>query len=48
MEKIITLALTESLHKRIAYIHGDEITPLADFAKVHKKSIHALLNADHR
>jgi len=48
MEKIITLALTESLHKRIAYLHGDEITPLADFAKVHKKSIHALLNAARR
>jgi Fic family protein len=48
MEKIITLALTESLHKRIAYLHGDEINPLADFAKVHKKSIHALLNAARR
>jgi len=48
MEKIITLALTESLHKRIAYLYGDEITPLADFAKVHKKSIHALLNAARR
>jgi len=48
MGKIITLALTESLHKRIAYLHGDEITPLADFAKVHKKSIHALLNAARR
>jgi Fic family protein len=48
MEKIITLALTESLHKRIAYLHGDEITPLADFAKVHQKSIHALLNAARR
>ena len=48
MEKIITLALTESLHKRIAYLHGDEITPLADFAKAHKKSIHALLNAARR
>ena len=33
MEKIITLALMESLHKRIAYLRGDKITPLADFAK---------------
>jgi len=48
MEKIITLALTEALHKRIAYLHGNEITPLADFAKVHQKSIHALLNAARR
>ena len=48
MEKIITFALTESLHKRIAYLRGEEIRPLADFAKVHKKSINALLNAAHR
>lgn len=48
MEKIVTLALTESLHKRIAYLHGDEITRLAAFAKAHKKSIHALLNAARR
>ena len=48
MEKIITLALTEALHKKIAYLHGDEIIPLADFAKVHQKSIHALLNAARR
>jgi len=48
MEKLITLALMESLHKRIAYLHGDRIIPLADFARVHKKSIHALLNAARR
>ena len=33
MEKIITLALTESLHKRIAYLHGDEIIPACRFRK---------------
>jgi Fic family protein len=48
MEKIIALALTESLHKRIAYLQGDKITTLADYAKVHKKSINALLNAARR
>lgn len=48
MEKIVTLALTESLHKRIAYLRAEEITPLADFAKAHKKSIHTLLNAARR
>jgi Fic family protein len=48
MEKIITLALIESLHKRIAYLQGDKITPLADFAKSHKKSINALINAARR
>jgi Fic family protein len=48
MEKIITLALTESLHKRIAYLRSEEILQLADFAKVHKKSINTLLNAARR
>lgn len=48
MEKIITRALTESLHKRIAYLQGDTIIPLADFAKTNNKSIHALLNAARR
>ena len=48
MEKIITLALTESLHKRIAYLQGDAIIPVADFAKTNNKSIHALLNAARR
>jgi Fic family protein len=48
MGKIITLALTESLHKRIAYLQGDTITTLADYAKAHKKSTNALLNAARR
>ncbi len=48
MEKIISLALTESMHKRIAYLRGDKITSLADFARVHKQSINALLNAARR
>ena len=48
MEKIITLALTESPHKRIAYLHGDQIIPLADFARTHESSIHTLLNAARR
>lgn len=48
MEKIITLALMESLHKRIAYLQGDKITTLADYARAHKKSLHALLNAARR
>lgn len=48
MEKIVTLALTEALHKRIAYLRGEEITSLANFAKAHKKSINTLLNAARR
>jgi len=48
MEKIITLALTESLHKRIAYLQGDKIIILADYAKENKKSVNTLLNAARR
>jgi Fic family protein len=48
MEKMIALSLMESLHKRIAYLRGDKITALADFAKAHKKSIHSLINAARR
>lgn len=48
MEKLITLALMESLHKRISYLHGNEIITLADFAKSNKKSINTLLNAARR
>jgi Fic family protein len=48
MEKIVTLALQESLHKRIIYLRGEKITTLADFAKTQKKSINTLLNAARR
>ena len=48
MERIITLALMESLHKRIAYLQGDKIITLADYAKASKKSVNALLNAARR
>ena len=48
MEKIITLALTESLHKRVAYLRGEKITTLADCAKKGRKSINTLLNAARR
>jgi Fic family protein len=48
MEAIISLSLMESLHKRIAYLRGDKIITLADFARVHKKSINTLINAARR
>ena len=48
MEKIITLSLMESLHKRIAYLQGHKINKLADYAKANKKSVNALLNAARR
>jgi Fic family protein len=48
MEKVVTLALMESLHKRITYLRSEMITSLADFAKTRKKSINTLLNAARR
>ncbi|OGV59390.1 MAG: hypothetical protein A2X45_22200 [Lentisphaerae bacterium GWF2_50_93] len=48
MERIMTLSIIESLHKRIAYLRGDKIITLADFAKNNKKSINSLLNAARR
>lgn len=48
MEKIIALALTESLHKRIAYLKDERIITLADYTKAHKKSAPAILNAARR
>ena len=48
MEKIIALALIESLHKRNAYLRGDEIIGLSDFIKQHSLSAAALTNAARR
>lgn len=48
MEKVVTLALLESLHKRLAYLRGDTIKQLADFAKTQKQSVNTLLNAARR
>lgn len=48
MEKVITLALLESLHKRLAYLRGETILPLTEYAKKNKKSPHSLINAAHR
>ncbi|MBI4669054.1 MAG: Fic family protein [Elusimicrobia bacterium] len=48
MEKILTLAIMESLHKRIAYLKGEAIVPLADHVRKHKKSAPAMLNAARR
>ena len=48
IEKILALALIESLHKRITYLKGENIIALADYAKKHKKSATAILNAARR
>ncbi|KKQ53603.1 MAG: hypothetical protein US70_C0001G0007 [Parcubacteria group bacterium GW2011_GWD2_38_11] len=48
MEKVLSLALMESLHKRITYLKGDEIIKLSEYAKKNSQSVHALLNAARR
>ena len=48
MEKVIALALTESLHKRITYLKGEKIITLSEYTKKHGKSAPALLNASRR
>lgn len=44
LERVLTLALLESLHKRIAYLKGADIVTLADYAETHDGSLRALLN----
>jgi len=48
MEKVIFLALAESLHKRITYLKGDKIITLSEHTKKHKKSASAMLNSARR
>lgn len=48
MEKILALALMESLHKRITYLSGDKIVTLSDYAKTTHTSASALSNAARR
>ena len=48
MERVIYLALIESLHKRLTYLKGTKIIALADYIKQQKKSAPAILNAARR
>lgn len=48
MEKILGLALMESLHKRLAYLKGETIITLADYARQQDKPTSAILNAARR
>lgn len=48
MIRIVELAVIESLHKRLAYLDGLEIIPLAQYTAVDQRSFHALLNAARR
>ncbi|MCK9351293.1 MAG: Fic family protein [Candidatus Paceibacterota bacterium] len=44
MDKVISLALVESFHKRIAYLRGETIARLSDYAEKQKESASVLLN----
>jgi Fic family protein len=44
MEKVLYLALLESLHKRIAYLNSDTIMPVSEYAKVINEALQKLLN----
>lgn len=48
MEKVLSLALTESLHKRNTYLKGEKIITLAQYAKKSDKKAPALFNAARR
>jgi len=44
MEKIITLGLTEALHKRLAYLKGQSIIKLTDYARSINQSPSSIIN----
>lgn len=48
MEKVLALGLMEALHKRIAYLKGETIIPLAEYTKQHSLSGPAVSNAARR
>jgi len=48
MEKVIALALIESLHKRNSYLSGSEIIELSEYVKMNKLNAPAVFNAAKR
>jgi len=48
MERVVALALMESLHKRLAYLKGEQIVTLSEYTKKRKESAPAVLNAARR
>ena len=48
MEKILSLALVESLHKRLSYLRGERIIRLSEYTKLHDLSPPAVTNAARR
>jgi hypothetical protein len=48
MGKILTLALLESLHKRITYLQGKTIISLSEYVLKNKRKAPAVFNAARR
>jgi Fic family protein len=48
LENLVLLAVIESLNKRLTYLRGQEVVKLAEYAKMNKQSINALINAARR
>lgn len=48
MERVISLGLMESLHKRITYLKGQKITTLSEYTKTHKLSAPGMINSARR
>jgi Fic family protein len=48
MEKVVSLALTESLHKRITYLKSEKVITLSAFTKNNNLSASAITNAARR
>ncbi|RJQ35221.1 Fic family protein [Candidatus Parcubacteria bacterium] len=48
MEEIIGRALTESYHRRLAYMEGKHVISLPEYAKAHKQSLSNVINKAHR
>ena len=48
LEKVVSLGLMESLHKRITYLNGDKVIRLSEYTKSHAKSASAITNAARR
>lgn len=48
MERVLARALSEGLHKRLAYLEGLEIISLSEYAKREKRPLASLINAGRR
>ena len=48
MSRVVTLALRESLHKRLAYLRAESIVTLSEYAKKKKISLAGVINAARR